>query len=53
MYLPTHYAETDPARLHALMHEHPLARHGGSEVLAVFSGPRPGRWTTRPGTVPR
>jgi transcriptional regulator len=80
MYLPTHFAETDPARLHALMHEHPLAllvvavdgvatadpvplefdaadgplgtlrghvaranplaRRGGSEVLAVFSGPQ-------------
>lgn len=80
MYLPTHFAETDPARLHALMREHPLAllivaadgivtadpvplefdaaagpagtlrghvaranplaQHGGSEVLAVFSGPQ-------------
>lgn len=80
MYLPTHFAETDPARLHALMHAHPLAllvvvadgqavadpvpleydpgagplgtlrghvarpnplaRRGGSEVLAVFSGPQ-------------
>lgn len=80
MYLPTHFAETDPARLHALMREHPLAllvvvadgiatadpvplefdpaagplgtlrghvaranplaRRGGSEVLAVFGGPQ-------------
>ncbi|MBX3634331.1 MAG: FMN-binding negative transcriptional regulator [Rubrivivax sp.] len=80
MYLPTHFAETDPARLHALMREHPLAllvavadglatadplplefdaaagplgtlrghvaranplaQRGGSEMLAVFSGPQ-------------
>lgn len=80
MYLPKHFAETDPARLQALMREHPLAlliavtdgvatadpvplefdaaagpagtlrghvaranplaQRGGSEVLAVFSGPQ-------------
>jgi transcriptional regulator len=91
MYLPTHFAETDPQRLHALMQAHPLAllvvvaeglahadpvplefdaaagalgtlrghvaranplaRRGGSEVLAVFSGPQayvsPGWYATK------
>lgn len=33
MYLPTHFAETDPARLHALMREYPLAM-----LIAVADG---------------
>lgn len=37
MYLPAHFAQTDPAALRALMHEHPLAvlvTHGAAGLTA-------------------